>query len=884
MRKNLGWRFALIGVIVLLTLFYIYPTIKWSTLSKDKRAALVEKNRLYDAEHPNPTSSEQIGTYISRWFKGDKSKVLNLGLDLQGGMHLVLEVDSDAAIENELVRIKNDLRKNFVNNHIIVGSMAVENQRIVIPISGTPAADVEKAINDYAGQGTLAVTPTGDKIFISLPADRIESIRTISVKQALETMRNRIDEFGVAEPVIQRQGENHILVQLPGIEDPQRVKDLLGKTAQLSFHIVVEGPAPKEQILSAYNQQLPSNTYLAPLREKRAGQQLYYLLDKEASVTGADLVDARIGQDEMGTPAVNFQLSRSGAVAFERLTEANINKQLAIVLDEEVESAPTIRSRISSNGQISGKFTPQEAEDLAIVLRSGALPAPVHIIEQRTVGPTLGIESIQDGLRAGLLSLLIVGGFMIWYYRASGAIADLALLLNIATLLAFLSYFRATLTLPGIAGIILTIGMAVDANVLVFERIREELEKGKTIRSAIDTGYSRAFLVIFDANLTTLITAVVLFQFGTGPIKGFAVTLSAGILISMFTALFVTRAIFDLLTQKQWLKKINMLRVFGQPHIGFVSKRYFAIGASLIAIIISIVAFSVRGNNNYGIDFTQGTILQVRFEQPITTKDVREALSRGGLGEATVQQYGSPNDILIRTSLDSAKGDQKDEKGTAALVGEKIERILKENVSNNPFQVERTEEVGAAMSTELRDKALLSILYSTLGILIYIWFRFEFRFGLGAVLAVIHDVIITVGVLALTRREIQLPVVAALLTIFGYSVNDTIVVFDRIRENMRLKRGLEFRKLMDLSINETLSRTIITSLTVLFCVFVLYLVGSEVTRDFSFALLFGITVGTYSSIFIASPIVLMWQQLFRRKKSALAQQKAQKKNKVLDNA
>ncbi len=878
MRRNLGWRFALIGVVVLLAIWYLYPTIKWATLSGSERKELMEEYARYDAEHPEPTVSENVTTYLDRWYKGDKTKAVNLGLDLQGGMHLVLEVDADAALTNEMVRLKNNLRRHLIESRVVVGSMSVENHNIVIPVSMSSKEEVKNVIKDYSSD--LDIKAVGDKLLVTMPASRFSYLRTMSVKQALETIRNRIDEFGVAEPVIQRQGEDRILIQLPGIEDPQRVIELLGRTAQLSFHIVVDGPASEQQLLAKYNQKLPSNTFLAPLRSPGAhGRRTYYLLETEASVTGADLVDARVGRDEMGGAAVDFQLSRAGGIAFGKLTEANLYKQLAIVLDNMVESAPSIRSRITTHGQITGQFTVQQAEDLAIVLRSGALPAPVKIIEQRTVGPTLGIESIKYGFRAAIISLAIVAVFMIFYYRVAGAIADLALLMNIVGLIAFLAYFRATLTLPGIGGIILTIGMAVDANVLVFERIREELLKGKTIRSAIDTGYSKAFLTILDANVTTLITAVVLFQFGTGPVKGFAVTLSVGILISMFTALFVTRAVFDLLTQRKWLARINMLQLLKETHIAFIPKRYIGITASVILIAIGMGTFIARGRDNLGIDFAQGTIVQVRFEHPTTTQEVRSALARAGIGETVIQQYGDPRDILIRTTVKHNGPESSEEDGKAALVGEKIAGVLHKNLQT-PFEVERTEEVGAAVSADLQKKALLAILYSTIGIIIYISLRFEFRFAVGAVLALFHDVFITMGALAVTGREIQLPVVAALLTVFGYSINDTIVVFDRIREAMRMRRGQEFTKLVDASINETLSRTLITALTTLFAVVVLYFVGSEVTRDFAFALIVGIAIGTYSSIFIASPVLVIWQQLFPHKRRGSGQAKAQKRKKL----
>ncbi len=877
MQKKLGMRFALIGVAILLALWYIYPTIRWATLDKDERKALTEEYSRYDAEHPTPRVSEEIGTYFSRWYRGDKAKTVNLGLDLQGGMHLILQVDADAAITNEMVRIKDDLRRRFVEARVIVGNMTVEHKRIVIPVTPASKEKAQDIIKEYSEALNVAVTDDG--LLVSMSDNQFSYLRTVSVKQALETIRNRIDEFGVAEPIIQREGEDRILIQLPGVEDPERVIDLLGRTAQLSFHIVVE-PGLKEQILAKYNQQIPHDMFLSLWRGQTAeGQQVYCLLEREARVTGADLVDARVGADEWGSPAVNFQLNRAGGIAFGKLTEANLYKQLAIVLDNVVESAPKINSRITTHGQITGQFTLQEAEDLAIVLRSGALPAPVRIIEQRTVGPTLGIESIRYGFRAALISFGIVAVFMVVYYRLAGVIAVFALVLNIVGLLAFLAYFRATLTLPGIGGIILTIGMAVDANVLVFERIREEVEKKKTVRSSVDTGYSKAFLTILDSNVTTLITAVVLFQFGTGPVKGFAVTLSVGILISMFTALFVTRAIFDFLVQRRWLTRISMLSVLRQTNIPFLSKTFLAVVVSLVLVVIGMGTFLVRGSDNFGIDFSQGTIVQVRFEQPTTTQEVRNALSRAGITEVVIQQYGSPRDILVRTSVEADGSDE--DGGSAALVGEKIADGLRQNMKT-PFEVERTEEVGAAVSRDLQKKALLAILYSTIGILIYISLRFEFRFGLGAVVAVFHDVLITMGALALAGREIQLPVVAALLTIFGYSINDTIVVFDRIRESMRMRRGRDFAKLVNASINETLSRTIITGLTTIFAVLVLYFVGSEVTRDFAFALFIGVLVGTYSSVFVASPIVVVWQRLFSRKGYEAGRAKAQRQKKLSD--
>jgi preprotein translocase subunit SecD len=488
---------------------------------------------------------------------------INLGLDLQGGLHLVLQVEADAAVENELVQIKDYLSRELKKQRIKFGSMDIESSN-VLKITAPSAEEMGK-ISEYVTEEfprleKKGILTSGTVLTVGMKDSEVESWKETAIQQALRTIRNRIDEFGVAEPVIQRQGKDRIIVELPGVEDLQRAIDLLGRTAELRFQLVKDIAATEEELLNRNDGKVPNGyeILLSAPDANGSGRQGAYLVEKEARVTGASLKDARVASDELNMPAVSFEFNSDGAKTFGKLTEENIGTPLAIVLDGTVQSAPTIQSRITSRGQITGNFTSEEANDLAIVLRAGALPAPVKILENISVGPSLGEDSIKAGKNAIMLGGLFVIVFMLLYYKASGVIADVALLFNLLFIMGLLASVGATLTLPGLAGIALTVGMAVDANVLTFERIKEELRKGKTLRSAVDNGFHRVFWTIFDANLTTLLAAIVLFQFGTGPVKGFAVTLSIGIVSTLFTALIVTKVIFDLVLQNTNMKRLSI--------------------------------------------------------------------------------------------------------------------------------------------------------------------------------------------------------------------------------------------------------------------------------------------------------------------------------------
>ena len=492
-------------------------------------------------------------------------KKINLGLDLQGGMHLVLEVDTEKAVESTLDRIQEEMRNLMRQANVRYTALErIPGNKIAVAVSGQREIEAFQRILDeeFPGLRAAARSATGDtlEMTLDLPDREAADIKRMAVSQALETIRNRIDQFGVSEPDIMRQGEERILIQLPGVEDTQRAKSLIGKTAQLEFKLLDE----TGDVAAAERGQIPPGSEL--LYQVRTDAETHrtvktpYLVQKRSLLTGAYLTDARVQIDsQYNEPYVSINFDRKGGRIFERITSENVKKRLAIVLDDRVYSAPVIQERISGGeARITGNFTTQEARDLAIVLRAGALPAPVDILEERTVGPSLGHDSISKGLTSMVVGGLLVVLFMLVYYKASGLIADLALVLNILLIAGGLAGFGATLTLPGIAGIILTIGMAVDANVLIFERIREELHVGKTPYAAVSAGFDRASLTILDANVTTLIAALVLFQFGTGPIKGFAVTLSLGVLSSLFTALVVSRLIFDYLLVKRRIKTLSI--------------------------------------------------------------------------------------------------------------------------------------------------------------------------------------------------------------------------------------------------------------------------------------------------------------------------------------
>lgn len=667
--------------------------------------------------------------------------------------------------------------------------------------------------------------------------------RKDAVERVIEIIRNRIDQFGVGEMSIQRQGKENIIVQLPGITDRDRALEIIGKTAHLEFKLVSDNA---EDIKKALNNETVEGYELKYLDRERGGREPL-LIANEASLAGDTIVNAKtdFSARGFGEPYVSLALNTKGSELFYAVTQANVGKRLAIVLDGKVQSAPVIREPIpSGQAQISGNFTVEEANDLAIVLRAGALPAPVVVEEERTVGPLLGSDSIKKGLNAAIIGTILVVGFMIIYYRLGGLVATFALVLNMLLILAALSLFKGTLTLPGIAGLILTIGMAVDANVLIYERIREELALGKTLRAAIASGYHRALSAIIDSNVTTVVAAALIFKFGTGPIRGFAVTLTIGLLANLFTAVTCTRVIIELLCDQFGLSKLTFMHIFSKPtNFDFISKRKICYILSAIFIIGGIAIFAIRGDKNYGVDFSGGTLQQFLFNEPVKLDKVRDILKDIGHGSAAIQQYGDPKELIIRTQ----------ENITTQLTGE-----FKKRMTDNPFQILRVETVGPAVGRDLRKNALTSLTLGLIGIMLYVMIRFDLKYGLAGIIALIHDVIIAAGALALTQRQFDLTIVAALLTIAGYSINDTVVIYDRIRENLRIVKKGSFSDIVNLSVNQMLGRTILTTGVTMLAVISLLIFGGEVLNNFSFCIFVGFLAGVYSTVYIASPMVISW--------------------------
>ena len=877
-------RILLILAVIFTALWYVYPSFRtsdyWllspvqSSLSADE-ITRIDEDLLLDNE--TKARLKQLNLTKSDW-EVLQDQSIRLGLDLQGGVHVVLEVDKSNLPEDEAVDV---------------------------------------------------------------------------VERAMQVISNRVNEFGVAEPIIQKSGDNRIIVELPGLKDINRAMALINQTAQLEFKLLRDeselrtaieridallaaqitdttqtdtsaslfGSSVAEQnpflslidvsgseiIVPASNVTRVEEILARPdvqnfipnggeirggnIRETAGGQRIrsYYYMNVIPEMTGATLADAYpqtgSGNDigSMGVASIGFTTTDDGARTFARVTGNNIGRRMAIILDGRVFSAPNIQGRIpNGRGEITGMNSLEEAKDLAIVLRAGALPAPMEIQYKQVVGPSLGADAISSGKWASIMGLIAVFIFMAIYYRTSGLIANFALVLNLLFLLAVMAAFNATLTLPGIAGIILTMGMSIDANILIFERIKEELRAGKkTIRQAVNSGYDNALRTIVDANITTLITAFALYEFGTGPIRGFAVTLGFGIIISMFTAIVITRTLYDTLIERWHLEGVSIGKAdpFGRYTFSFMKFGKTAFIITWSVILIGLITIGVRGGIKWGLDFQGGSLIEVHFDPPVEVQTIRNALGNVtidgqslDLSQSEIKTFGEDN-ILVRVASSEFSEEQL---GTAvkATLKAQFPESLKGDESNWRRQ---ESSVSPKIGKELMVDAMKAVGASIIGIILYITFRFRqvngFRFGVGAIVALVHDVLIVLAVFSIIGEELSMPVVAALLTVVGYSTNDTIVVFDRIRESLGRARKEGFSGVVDRSINECLNRTMMTSLTVLLVLGFLLAGSTSSNWGFSLALTFGVITGTYSSIFIASPIVVWWQNWVAKKREEIRRTK-----------
>ena len=783
---------------------------------------------------------------------------MTLGLDLQGGSHIMLKLERNDIIKERRETILDEIRANLRKAGIGYTGLAGTNQHIAFKLrdasqveaARTALKDLREPVSTGLTGGTIqevTETVSNDGGFQYDLTDAGVNYRVRSaVAQSIEVVRRRVDELGTTEPLIQGQGSDRIIVQVPGLQDPQRLKSILNKTAKLTFHLVDATMSAEEALAT----RPPANSEVLYTNDPTP---VPILIQKRAILTGENLVDSQPGFDSQrgNEPIVSFRFDSQGAQIFGRVTQENVGKPFAVVLDNKVITAPNINEPIlGGSGQISGNFTVQSASDLAVLLRAGALPATLTVVEERTVGPGLGADSIRAGVTAAIISFIAVVLFMTYFYGVLGLIANFAMVINIVMIIAILSALGATLTLPGIAGIVLTIGQAVDSNVLFYERFREEVKQGRSIVNAMESGFEKAFGTIIDANLTTFIAAVILFYMGSGPVRGFAITLAIGIITTVFTAYTISRLMIS-----YWLRRNRQkgmpkgirTHFFDFARINFMKIRNYSFALTAALTLACVVGFATIGLN-LGIDFTGGSMIELKAKKgDADLAAIRDKLQELGLSGAQVQGFGDPTNVMVRVQ---SQAEETAEQGVVA----KIRGALQQD-----YEFRRVEVVGPSVSGELAVTGFIGIALALVAIMIYIWFRFEWQFAIGALTATLHDSIMTIGLYVYTGMEFDITAIAALLTIIGFSLNDTVVIYDRMRENLRRYKKMPLEELIDLSLNSTLSRTILTAGTTFIAVMGLVIFGGDVIRSFTISILFGVVVGTFSSIYVAAPMLIYFK-------------------------
>ena len=922
-----------------------------------------EQNRVYI----DSISNEKV--YLGYTFKDVKAKEINLGLDLKGGMNVMLQVQL-----KDLVKAiaGGNSTPAFLQALDLATERSVSSREDYISLFAQAWKEVgggqrlSQVFGTYEMRDKIKPESTDDQVI-----DVIRSEAESAISNSFNVLRNRIDRFGVTQPSIQKLGNSgRILVELPGVKEPERVRKLLQGTASLEFwptfqyqelqqylteanaklaEILADeteeaveapaAPAAADSLLTAelnqentaemeaYRKQNPLFAVLQPsgwngnacigfaagvdtakvnkyLRMPQIAEifpaefipmwsvkptdyiknsNLYELVaikstsrDGLAPLDGGAVTDARVDTDGTkgnGSPYVSMTMNAEGANTWARLTKDNLKRQVAIVLDGMVYSYPTVQSEITGgNSQITGNFTMEDCQDLANVLKSGKLPAPATIIQEQVVGPSLGAESIRSGMISFILAFILVLIYMVLFYRGAGVAADIALLCNVLFLFGTLVSFGAVLTLPGIAGLVLTMGMAVDANVIIYERVKEELASGKGLGKAIADGYSNAFSAIFDGQVTTLLTGIVLFVFGSGPVQGFATTLIIGIITSVITSIFITRLIFEArvargknvtfesAATKNFLKNTNA---------DFIGKKKISYVLSGALILISLVSIFTKGFT-YGVDFTGGRTYVIRFDQPVTAEAIREAAIVEFDGAVEVKQFGGESQMKVTTQY---KNDQEstdvdaevESKLYNAVKGFFAETITLDefrSTLDNPNGIISSDKVGPTIANDMKRDAIIAVLLSLLVIFGYIAFRFKgWTWGLGGVVSLAHTAIIVIGFFSLFsgilpfNLDVDQTFIAAILTIIGYAINDNVVIFDRIREMVGLHPKAEFKETVNKALNATLTRTVNTSVTTLVTMLAIAIFGGESIRGLSVALCLGVVIGTYASIMIGTPIM-----------------------------
>ena len=943
-------------------------------------------------------ASEKV--YFGYKFKDVKSKEINLGLDLKGGMNVMLQVQ----LEDLVKALAGDNQTPEFNRALALAKeRSVNSTSDFITLFGEAWNEISggqrlaQVFGTYEMRDQIKPESTDAEVL-----DVIKSEAESAVANSFNVLRNRIDRFGVTQPSIQKIGNTgRILVELPGVKEPERVRKLLQGTASLEFWttfeyseiypylveannllaqiLTDETPAADEAAegeaetvseaedlvaqelaqqegsdaeLDAYKKANPLfavlnpsqlrgnacigfanaidtatvNRYLAmpqvaeifPPEFKGmwsvkptdyvAADNVYELIaikassrDGKAPLDGSVVTDARVDYDSRrgaGTPGVSMTMNAEGANTWARITKDNIGRQVAIVLDGTVYSYPTVQTEITGgSSSITGNFSVEEATDLTNVLKSGKLPAPATIVQEQVVGPSLGAESIRKGLISFLIAFLLVLVYMVLFYKGAGLVADFALLTNVLLLFGTLASFGAVLTLPGIAGLILTLGMAVDANVIIYERIKEELRAGKGIGKAVHDGYSNAYSAIIDGQVTTLLTGLVLFFFGSGPIKGFATTLIIGIVTSVLTSIFITRLVIDDRLKKG--KNITFENKFSRnflknTHIDFLGKRKYSYIISGALILIALLSIFIKGFT-YGVDFTGGRTYVVRFDQPVTAEDVRsatESVFNAADPESSVEvkQFGGDSQMKITTSYKVDDESSTVDAEIERMIFDGLKGMFSENIAfedfvdtaNNPNGIISSDKVGASIASDIKRSAVISVILALLIIFAYIAWRFKgWTWGLGGVVSLAHTAIIIIGFFSLFtgilpfNLDVDQTFIAAILTIIGYAINDNVVIFDRIRENLGLHPNSNFKDTVNSSLNATLTRTVNTSVSTLLPMLAIAFFGGESIRGLSVALCLGILIGTYASLMIGTPV--MYDATLRKAKKVEAAKKSSKK-------
>ena len=978
--------FALLFGVV--SVYQVSFTFKANQIEKQAQSAAIQKiadsepdydslRKLEGQRYLDSISNQQVYNigFTSYTYNEVKDRAMNLGLDLKGGVNVVLQI----SVKDILKGLANNSSNPIFNQALSDAEEIQKNSQNTYLEDFFVAFDAIKGDTKLSDPDIFANRTMSEEITFDMTDEQVRPVleRKIdeSIVSAFEVIRKRIDKFGVTQPNIQRLGKSgRILVELPGAKDVERVKKLLQSTAQLEFWETFQGQSfmpflaqanevlkselaessddtastedaqenVESQLEAALGEVTTDSTAVAevnPLFDLIKGQgyqggpviAIFDIKDKQTvtdylsrpeiksllspeqrfvkfmwgiespeselielyaiqgnregvpELSGAVITDARQSYSNTGKPSVSMQMNAKGAKIWEEMTGKAFNSrgQIAIVLDDIVYSAPGVTTGPISGGnsEISGQFTINEAVDLANVLRAGKLPASADIVQAEEVGPSLGIEAINSGKISFLIALALVVFWMIFYYGRAGIYSNVALLLNILLMFGFLAGLGAVLTLPGIAGIVLTVGIAVDANVLIYERIKEELAKGKGQKQSVSDGFGNALSSIMDANITTALTALILYVFGTGSIKGFATTLLIGIVTSLFTAIFITRFFIDRDNNKGVALKFSTLLtkgLFQNIDIKFLKKRFIMYGVSLILIIVGLSSLFTRGLDQ-GIDFVGGRTYQVRFAQDVNAQEVSTALV-DVFGSAEVKTIGSPNQLKISTKYmvdeNSAEADAK----VQSMLFGALKPFLPDGFTEADF-IDPSNNVGKVYSgkvsptiaDDIKKSSVWAVLGSLLVVFLYILLRFKkWQFSFGAVVAVFHDVLIVLGIFSLVypympfSMEIDQAFIAAILTVIGYSLNDTVIVFDRIREYLNENTTWDFDRTVDAALSSTLSRTINTSSTTLVVLLAMFAFGTDSLRGLLFALIVGIVVGTYSSIFIASAIMRDTMQRFKK--------------------